>query len=414
MTMTETPQTTPYGPPTSPDGYGSADETAAWPLSPPPTPPPPSIPGGYDVPPSSPTPPTKGTGSNMKALVAVGIAVVMILGGMAAAAATLLCCEPAPPKATVFDPPPVDPPTEPSGQPLEVDEIAARLRPSTVLVKTDKASGTGIVFNADGEIYTNRHVIEGARTVGIIAAGERTVRPATLVGVAKDTDVALLRVADTKGLEPAAAARVDTVKPGHKVVAIGYPKSTVVGLEQSVTTGIVSSLRTERGYGKVIQTDAAINPGNSGGPLVDMYGRVIGLNTYGIPDTEGMGFAIAIDEAQDRVDQLRAGTPALPDRPTSPPASGTAACPGFLGVSVDDASPVGARVTRVTTGSPAEEIGLRPGDVIVSIDRRPSTNSSTFSATMRTTRPGQTIELAIVRTGKAMTGTATLATPTGC
>ena len=426
--MTETPQTTPFGRPTPyvvpGQEYSPTDETAAWPVSPllpPPPPTPPTTPSGYALPASAPTPPpSKGMGTNVKAIIAVGLAMLMLLGGVATAAAVVLWPHDDKQATTgaITDPPPVDPPA-PVREPLTAKQIAERLRPSTVLVLVELASGgasgTGIVL-PDGEIITNNHVINGAKRVSVVAYGDKKSRPAQILGSSTTPDIALLKVSNTAGLEPAELGSASSLEAGAKVFPYGYPKFGDVGPEPSITQGIVSAIRDLKGEGHVIQTDAAINHGNSGGPLADEFGVVVGINTFGLKDTEGMGFAIAIDEAKDRLEQLRSGSTGTGTgtggTSVNPPA---ATCAGFLGVSVVDNTPVGARITTVTPGSPAAKIGFQPGDVIVSVDQRPATSSVAFANVMRTTRPGQVVVVLGYRNGTPRSGEITLATPpSGC
>ncbi|WP_235561839.1 S1C family serine protease [Marmoricola sp. Leaf446] len=184
--------------------------------------------------------------------------------------------------------------------------------PSVVQVRSDRGSGSGFVFDRLGHVLTNQHVVDGDRSLLLQLDGGRQVR-AALVGEDEANDIAVLR-ADPEDLPAAAMGDSSTVRIGEPVIAIGSP----LGLSGTVTAGIVSTTAREARLGSssrqaVIQTDASINPGNSGGPLVDLDGRVVGVNTAiaTVPGTGsgniGIGFAVPIDRA------LRVAEGILPD-----------------------------------------------------------------------------------------------------
>ncbi|KQT94774.1 hypothetical protein ASG49_00160 [Marmoricola sp. Leaf446] len=189
---------------------------------------------------------------------------------------------------------------------------AAAVLPSVVQVRSDRGSGSGFVFDRLGHVLTNQHVVDGDRSLLLQLDGGRQVR-AALVGEDEANDIAVLR-ADPEDLPAAAMGDSSTVRIGEPVIAIGSP----LGLSGTVTAGIVSTTAREARLGSssrqaVIQTDASINPGNSGGPLVDLDGRVVGVNTAiaTVPGTGsgniGIGFAVPIDRA------LRVAEGILPD-----------------------------------------------------------------------------------------------------
>jgi putative serine protease PepD len=180
---------------------------------------------------------------------------------------------------------------------------AAAILPSVVQVRAGASSGSGFVLDDRGHVMTNHHVIEGASSVRLQLAGGRSVA-AVVVGSREADDIAVLRVQDPTDLEPAALGRSADLAIGESVIAVGSP----LGLEGTVTGGLVSAVDREARLGgqagqRMIQTDAPINPGNSGGPLVDLEGRVVGVNTaiatLGARGSGsiGIGFAVPIDRA---------------------------------------------------------------------------------------------------------------------
>ena len=209
------------------------------------------------------------------------------------------------------------------------------------------------------------------------------------MGAHAPTDVAVIKIEPIEGLRAIELAPPDSLEIGELAVALGSP----FGFEQTVTAGIVSAV--DRLVDQVIvmvQTDAAINPGNSGGPLVDQFGRVIGINDQIFTQSggnEGVGFAISIDLAILIANQIVAGTDIQL---------------AFLGVTVSpfDGDPAGARIESVTPGSAAEAAGLLQGDLIVQADGRQIINSDALSARVIKRSPGDVLELEIVRDGETL------------
>jgi serine protease Do len=268
--------------------------------------------------------------------------------------------------------------------------------------------GTGFIVRSDGVIVTNCHVVEGASEISIFTSElEPTKYDARLIGADCEHDLAVLKV-DEAGLPTVPLGDSADLRLGQRVVAIGYALALEGG--PSVTTGVVSSLdRTiqvqdpgcpievcggeqVRTYSDVIQTDAAINHGNSGGPLLDMQGRVIGINSAGNDKAENIGFAIAIDSAKDTI------TSAERD-PLAPLA--------YLGVSTDnvDAALVaqqglsvdeGAYVVATTPDGPAGAAGIEAGDVIVEIDGQGVAIPEDISAILADLRPGTQVGVLVV------------------
>ncbi|MGB5548806.1 MAG: trypsin-like peptidase domain-containing protein [Polyangiales bacterium] len=227
-----------------------------------------------------------------------------------------------------------------------------------------RGGGSGVILRSDGYILTNNHVVHEASRIDVRLKDGKSY-PATLVGADSATDLAMLKI-DARGLPQAEFASSEAARVGQFVIAIGSP----FGLDYTVTTGVLSA----KGRGGIganeiedyLQTDASINPGNSGGPLIDLQGRVLGINTMIIGRGSGIGFAIPAEIAQRVASQLIA--------------SGTVKR-AWLGVSFQEITPElaahfggnfdgGALVNAVVPGGPAEKAGLQAGDVITSIDKQ--------------------------------------------
>ncbi|RCW43696.1 putative serine protease PepD [Halopolyspora algeriensis] len=283
--------------------------------------------------------------------------------------------------------------------PGSVQAVADKVLPSVVQIQVQsmqgQGSGSGIVISQDGYILTNNHVVEGAQQGRIaVRLNDSRVLPADVVGTAPKSDLAVLKV-DATGLNPAELGRSDDLEVGAPVVAIGSP----FGLSGTVTSGIISAKnRPVRAGGRqgdqatvinALQTDAAINPGNSGGPLVDMNGRVVGINSAiyspssgrGSAGSVGLGFAIPIDHAR-RISQQLIETGSAQQT--------------TLGVRITPAQGTsGARVVEVVPGSPAQQAGVRTGDVITRVGNRAITSADELVATIRSHAPGDRVTLTL-------------------
>jgi putative serine protease PepD len=261
------------------------------------------------------------------------------------------------------------------------------------------AQGSGFVYDKAGHIVTNAHVVEGASSVEVRFSNGKTYT-ATVVGTDASTDLAVLKVdAPASQLHPLALADSSSVKVGEAVVAIGSP----FGLEETITAGIVSALNRQiqstNGFtiGGAIQTDAAINHGNSGGPLIDLTGKVIGVNSQiesDSGDNAGVGFAIPSNTVKSVVAQVLAG--------------GTVEH-AYLGVQIAD-SARGAAIESVQSGTPAARAGLQAGDVVTAVDGHSVADAAALTAAISGHRPGDRVTLTYTRNGSEHTVTVTLGT----
>ncbi len=264
-----------------------------------------------------------------------------------------------------------------------------------------RSLGSGVIVDASGLVVTNNHVVDGADQVKI-SLGDRREFDVDVVLKDARTDLAILRIRDTRGerFPVLEFGNSDEMQVGDMVLAIGNP----FGVGQTVTHGIVSALaRTQVGISDFqffIQTDAAINPGNSGGPLVDMSGRIVGINTAIFSrsgGSQGVGFAIPANMVRVVVASAMTG--------------GTAVKRPWLGaklqaVTADIAEkfglkrPAGAVVTNVTPASPAARAGLKTGDVIVSVDNQAVDDPNAFDYRFVTRPLGGQAQLGVVRAGR--------------
>ncbi len=282
-----------------------------------------------------------------------------------------------------------------------------------------RGTGTGFVWDTQGHIVTNFHVIQNASAARVTLADQSTHR-AQLVGAFPDRDLAVLKIdVPAAQLRPLPLGSSAELQVGQKVFAIGNP----FGLDQTLTTGIVSALNreiesvTRRTIRGAIQTDAAINPGNSGGPLLDSAGRLIGVNTaiYSPSGASaGIGFSIPVDEVNRVVPRLIRDGRFV--RPALGVAYGTPQINRALGV------PRGVALLRVTPGSPAAQAGLRPftrgergivpGDVITAVDGEAVDSADDVLEALERMQPGDTTTLTLWRAGTQRRQAVTLA-PSG-
>jgi S1-C subfamily serine protease len=277
------------------------------------------------------------------------------------------------------------------------------------------ATGSGFLIDNDGHILTNAHVVEGAKSV-TVQLGDGDPQEAEIVGSDPSTDIAVLKVDNTEGVNPLPLGDSSKVQVGDPVVAIGNP----FGLDRTVTTGIVSALQRQiqapNGFSisDVIQTDAAINPGNSGGPLIDGAGQVIGINSQIESQSGGnvgIGFAVPIKTAIDVVSQLE---------------DGGEVHRAYLGITGGDITPdvaqalnlpvdQGVLVEQVLNGGPADDAGIEGatgqatvggqtvpigGDIITKVDGKEVTGMDEVISAVNAHKPGDELTLTVSRDGK--------------
>jgi serine protease Do len=263
--------------------------------------------------------------------------------------------------------------------------------------RTGSSEGSGVVLSAEGVILTNDHVIRGAHRITATFSDGRSY-DASLIGTAPELDLAVLQIAPSADDPPLSGVEVGAsgdLLLGEPVIAIGNP----FGLGHTVTTGVVSAVSRpletdDRVYQDFIQTDASINPGNSGGPLLDVTGRLIGINTAIYPQGRGIGFAIPVDRAVKVArDLVQFGTVQVP----------------WLGVDLEDIAirtrvgrRIAIRVVRVYPDSPAARIGLTADDLLTGVDGRELHGRSDLNAHLAAYDPGRSFTLEAVRSGSPL------------
>lgn len=285
--------------------------------------------------------------------------------------------------------------------------VESSTRGQTALITREHAIGSGVIVDSDGYIMTNAHVVEGAQRIHvalpvssanfpdqIVPEGKERMVEARIVGIHKDTDLALIKI-DQTGLPTLALGTHRPVHQGQLVFAMGSPE----GLENSVTMGVVSSVARQADPSRpmvYIQTDAPINPGNSGGPLVDSEGYVVGINTFILSEaggSEGLGFAIPARIVHFVYESLRkyghvhrieikAGAQTI----TTSLAKGLGLAQDW-GVVVDDVVP----------GGPAEAAGLKIGDILIRADDRPIGTLPAFTALLYLHPLDEVLKLEVLR-----------------
>jgi S1-C subfamily serine protease len=325
-------------------------------------------------------------------------------------------------------------------QPVTIDEssaiidVAAKAGPAVVRITTETAAsasldpnnpnsgvipsegvGSGVIFDPNGWILTNRHVVAGSDKL-TVELKDGTTFTGTVYGIDTLTDLAIVKI-DATGLTAATIGDSDGLRVGELVVAIGSPLGT---FSNTVTSGIVSAtgrqIQTEgSSLDNLIQTDAAINPGNSGGPLLDAAGSVIGINTAIARDSTGIGFSIPINIARPLMEQAEAGKqlarPYIGIRYESidKQLAKTESLPVDQGAWI---SPKGDTSGKppINPGSPAEAAGIKAGDIIVGIGNTPIDTEHPLNAVLAQNAPGDTVDLKVLRDGKTLTIPVTLGT----
>jgi serine protease Do len=267
----------------------------------------------------------------------------------------------------------------------------------------ERSLGSGFIIDRDGYIVTNNHVIENADKIKVkLKDGKEYI--AEIIGRDASTDLALIKVPSGNNLPVIAFGDSNELKVGQWVVAIGSP----FGLEQTVTAGILSAKGRVIGsgpYDNFLQTDASINPGNSGGPLIDMQGKVIGINTAIIASGQGIGFAIPINMAGGIIEQLK---------------NKGEVTRGWLGVVISDVNDdvaeyygikdkKGALVMDVNKGDPAELAGIQPNDIILEVNDHKVETSRDLTSLIANVPVGEKIRIEVLRNGKKQTFTVEVA-----
>jgi S1-C subfamily serine protease len=334
--------------------------------------------------------------------IAGGAIALIVAGGGASHSTTTTVVEPAHGAAL--------PTALSSGKGLTVNQIYKSASPGVVDILVTSTSsggnlfggtqqtqgeGAGVVFDKQGDIVTDQHVVANANTVKVSFQDGRTAS-AKVLGTDPSTDVAVIHVdVPASELHPIPFTNSSAAQVGDPVVAIGSPFS----LPETTTAGIVSqtgrSITAPNNYtiSAAIQTDAAINPGNSGGPLLDAAGQVLGLNDQietnnstatGEGSSSGVGFAIPSNTVTRIANTIIAGK---------------AVKHAYLGVELSSSSAGGALVSQLSQGAPAQAAGIRTNDLITAIDGKPVSSTDQFIATIDTYSPGDTITLTVKRGG---------------
>jgi serine protease Do len=272
--------------------------------------------------------------------------------------------------------------------------------------RKEQSLGSGVIVSADGYILTANHVVAEADEVKVSIADSKREYTAKIIGKDRATDVAVLKI-EASHLPAVTLADSDQLEIGDVVLALGNP----FGIGQTVTMGIVSATGRSglgfNGYEDFIQTDAAINPGNSGGALVDAEGRLVGINTAIISRSggnQGIGLAVPVNMARNVLERL---------------VRGGKITRGYLGIVPQDldaglakqfglTSEAGALIGDVTPDSPAQKAGLKPGDVILSVNDKPVSGADNLRVAIAQLEPGTSATLKIVRNGANKTVEVTL------
>ena len=309
-------------------------------------------------------------------------------------------------------------------KPKDIQGILAKVEPAVVAIRTrgfsqdsffqvvpERGAGTGMIISPDGDVLTNAHVVENATDIKVTVDRDNNAHDAVVVGSDPTADVALIHIQGVSNLPTVKFGRSANLRVGDALVAIGNALNLPGG--PTVTSGIVSALdRTLDAEGErlehMIQTDAAVNPGNSGGPLVNADGEVVGINTAIASPTsaQNIGFAISIDTARPIAEDLKKG-------------GGKVQAATFLGVTTvtltDDVkqrfgikTSKGALVYAVSPGTPADNAGLRPGDVITALGGDSVTSSDDLGAAVRKHKPGDKVDVKLERNGSEQTVSVTL------
>jgi len=264
----------------------------------------------------------------------------------------------------------------------------------TQVEEIPQGMGTGVLVSPDGVVLTNNHVIRQAQGITVTLADDRQF-PARVLGTDPLTDLAILKIDDPKPFPVAHLQSSEGMRTGDWVVALGNP----LGIGQTATVGVLSArgrrlADASQALSDLLQTDAAINPGNSGGPLVNLQGQVIGINTAIIRGAQGIGFAIPAETAMRILKDLQEHGRVV--RP-------------FLGIEMGDLTPAlrrylelpqdtkGVVVGRILPQSPADRAGMKPGDLITSLEGQPTLTAADLQARIRSLAVGQKVQVSLLR-----------------
>ena len=345
-----------------------------------------------------------------RAGLAVAAAVVIGGSGVAVGAATAAPS----PAATSVQAATSAPPAVDGGARASYADVVRQVLPSVVLISTTEGLGSGVVLDKAGSIVTNAHVVGQATSFKVQVSGDPAPRTATLVGSYPPDDLAVIRVDDPAGLQPATFGDSAAARAGDVVLAVGNP----LGLSGSVTSGIISA--TGRVVAEpasagtpgatlpdAIQTSAPINPGNSGGALVTTAAEVVGIPTLtaggsaGGAQVQGIGFAIPSNLVRDIAQQIITSG--------SVTNSHRAAIGAQVGaVTGQDGNPAGTGIVTVTSGGPADRAGLRAGDVIRAAGGTPTPDPQALAGVLAAAHPGDQLTLSVERGGQDLTVKLTL------
>jgi S1-C subfamily serine protease len=270
-------------------------------------------------------------------------------------------------------------------------DVIGKVSPSVVEIRTPVGLGSGVVFDGNGHVVTNAHVVGSSTTFEVTSADGKTYK-ATLVSTFPQNDVAVIKVENPSGLPAATFADSDKVKVGEIVLAIGNP----LGLQSSVTNGIVSALGRTLSepngatLPRLIQTSAPINPGNSGGALVDLTGAVVGIPTLAATNPNGgggaapgIGFAIPSNDAADFAQQMIEHGKVINTHRA------------YLGIEIAQINAPGVLVAGVAKGGPADKAGIRPGEIITAINGQPTPTLPALGAVLAQLNPGDTVKVTL-------------------
>ncbi len=329
-----------------------------------------------------------------------GVAALLVATGLGAGGGAALYAGVAPERTqTIVREVPMDSTTPVANRAgSSVNQVYRQARKGVVVVKLGNGQGSGFVYDTQGHVVTNQHVVDAGGAISVTFWNGKTYQ-AEVLGSDPSTDLAVLKVdAPAAVLEPITLGDSDSLEVGDAVVAIGSP----LGFEETVTSGIVSALHRQMTapnnftINDSIQTDAAINHGNSGGPLLDLDGKVVGVTAQIASDSggnDGIGFAIPSNTVKSIVTQLLG--------------SGQVEH-AYLGVGVEPADG-GVAVSEVKPGTPAANAGLEVGDVITAAGGTAISTSADLQKAVDAKKPGDTLSLGYTRDGQTKTAKVALA-----